>query len=263
MDPLALARTFSVDGYRYYFLRDVQFGADGSISLERMLQVYNADLANSWGNLCSRVLNMTAKYLGSTTPSLWEKTTTRLTEEMGNPLAALVSGAAGHRVSEQDAGQEVLEQEATRKDLQARYAAAFAAQDYSGALAVAMELVDAANLYVENSAPWALAKAAAIEAADAAEKGEDLTQAATPTQADRLAFVLYNLLESLRIAALLFAPVMPNSSAEVWRRLGLGSIAEIDDQAAACVWGGLPAGLTTTVGAPLFMRLTEDDIDLA
>ena len=53
---------FGVDAYRYYFMSDVQFGADGSISMERMVQVYNADLANTWGNLCSRVFNMTKKY---------------------------------------------------------------------------------------------------------------------------------------------------------------------------------------------------------
>jgi methionyl-tRNA synthetase len=241
MDPLALAKTFSVDGYRYYFLSDVQFGSDGSVSLERMLQVYNADLANSWGNLCSRALNMTAKYLGATTPDLWDKTVRRLTEERGNPLSTLVEGG-----------------------LQSRYAAAFAREDYSAALAVVMELVDAANLYIEQSAPWKLAKAAAAEAEEAAAQGEDPAElqeeAQAPTQADHLAFVLYNVLESMRIAALLFAPVMPESSAEVWRRLGLDGLLAVDDQAAVSLWGGLPAGLATTVGDPLFMRLSEDDL---
>jgi len=123
-----------------------------------------------------------------------------------------------------------------------------------------MELVDAANLYIEQSAPWTLAKAAAAEAEEAASRGEDLAEDKAPTQADRLAFVLYNVLESMRIIAVLFAPVMPESSAEVWRRLGLGDILAVDDQAAACAWGGLPADLATTVGEPLFMRLSEDDI---
>ena len=49
--PADLVKVFGVDAYRYYFMSDVQFGADGSISLERMVQVYNADLANTWGNL--------------------------------------------------------------------------------------------------------------------------------------------------------------------------------------------------------------------
>ncbi|MDR2035102.1 MAG: methionine--tRNA ligase [Coriobacteriales bacterium] len=237
MDPFALIDTFSTDGYRYYFLRDVQFGTDGAISLERMLQVYNADLANSWGNLCSRALNMTAKYLGGKTPELWEKTTKRLTEEMGNPLAKLVADG-----------------------LQSRYAACFSAKNYSGAMDVVMQLVDAANLYIEQSAPWALAKAALVEAEEAEARGEDLAEATAPTQADRLAFVLSNVLESMRIIAVLFAPVMPATSAEVWRRLGLGDVLAVDDQESVCIWGGLPAGLETTVGEPLFMRLTEDDL---
>ena len=54
--------------YRYYFMSDVQFGHDGSISMERMVQVYNADLANTWGNLVSRVTNMTAKYFEGRVP---------------------------------------------------------------------------------------------------------------------------------------------------------------------------------------------------
>lgn len=237
MDPLALAQIFSVDGYRYFFLRDVQFGSDGSISLERMLQVYNADLANSWGNLCSRALNMTAKYLNGKTPELWQKTTDSLAKEMGNPLAKLVE-----------------------EGLQSRYAAAFSAVDYSGALSVALELVDAANLYIEQSAPWSLAKAAAAEAEEYALQNKDVREATAPTQEDRLAFVLYNVLESMRIAALLFAPVMPESSAEVWRRLGLGALDSVDNQAEACAWGGLAPHLSTSIGEPLFMRLTEEDL---
>ncbi|MCL2826480.1 MAG: methionine--tRNA ligase, partial [Eggerthellaceae bacterium] len=67
--PEDMVRVFGVDAYRYYFMSDVQFGHDGSISLERMVQVYNADLANTWGNLCSRVFNMTEKYFGGLVPA--------------------------------------------------------------------------------------------------------------------------------------------------------------------------------------------------
>ncbi|GHT79602.1 methionine--tRNA ligase [Actinomycetota bacterium] len=256
MSPADLVDIFGVDAYRYYFLSDVQFGSDGSISLERMLQVYNADLANSWGNLCSRALNMTAKYLDGQTPDLWEKTVVRLTAELGNPLAELVNGSVNPTNQQPPS-------------LHSRYAAAFESVDYSGAMAVVQELVSAANLYIENSAPWTLAKAAAAEAredteaAEAAAEDEGATTAlAAPTAADRLAFVLYNILESIRIAALLFAPVMPNTSAEVWRRLGLGDIAAVQDQVVAAAWGGLPANLQTTVGEPLFMRLTEDELGI-
>jgi methionyl-tRNA synthetase len=264
MAPLELAQLFTVDGYRYYFLSDVQFGADGSISLARMLQVYNSDLANSWGNLCSRVFNMTDKYLGGEVPDLWPKTTAALTREMGNPLAELAGG------------------------LYERYIQAMENIDYTGALTAVLELVQRANLYLEESAPWQLAKAAAREAEEAATEaasadaaGDAAAEAASgtatasadaantspdpalsPTEADRLAFVLYNTLEAIRIAALYFAPVMPLSSTEVWRRLGLGDPLAVRELAEVATWGGLPAGNRVEIGEPLFPRLKAEDIGL-
>ncbi len=84
LKPADLCRVFGVDAYRYYFMSDVQFGADGSISMERMVQVYNADLANTWGNLCSRVFNMTKKYFDGQVP---EVPAEMLAKE--NPLRAI------------------------------------------------------------------------------------------------------------------------------------------------------------------------------
>jgi methionyl-tRNA synthetase len=237
MSPMELSKIFTVDGYRYYFLSDVQFGSDGSISLERMVQVYNADLANTWGNLCSRVLNMTTKYLDGVVPELWPKTTAALRNALGNPLADVVEGG-----------------------LYPRYAQCMNAIDYSGALSAALELAARANLYVEESAPWALAKAAQVEAAEYAERGESLDDATAPTAADHLAFVLYNLLETIRILALYLAPVMPESSSEVYRRLGLADIFATTDLADATRWGGLAAGLVVTVGEPLFPRLDVEEL---
>jgi methionyl-tRNA synthetase len=263
MTPEELTRIFGVDAYRYYFLSDVQFGADGSISLERMAQVYNADLANSWGNLCSRVFNMTNKYLGGEVPELWAQTTAWLTRDMGNPLAEASEG------------------------LYQRFAGAMNEINYSGALGAVMELCNRANLYVEESAPWSLAKAAEAEggaegAADAGANGEAAAAAAAgangdaaaaaaapgadadakqPTQLDRLRFVLYNSLEAIRLMALLFAPVMPATSTEVWRRLGLGDPLAVTALAEECQWGLLPAGNRIEIGSPLFPRLSDDDLN--
>ncbi|MCL2632601.1 MAG: methionine--tRNA ligase [Coriobacteriia bacterium] len=238
MAPLALADLFSVDGYRYFFLADIQFGADSSISLQRMLQVYNADLANSWGNLCSRVFNMTDRYLGAEVPEIWPKTVAALTKEMGNPLA------------EQAAG------------LYATFIANIEQKNFQSAFKSVLDLVDSANLYLENSAPWALAKEAEAETAEAEAAGISLDDATAPTANDRLAFVLYNTLEAIRIAALFFAPVMPNTSGEVWRRLSLPDVNTVTDLAAAAAWGGLPAKNHVTIGDPLFPRLAEEDLDL-
>lgn len=211
LSPEDLIQVFGVDAYRYYFVSDVQFGHDGSISLERMVQVYNADLANTWGNLCSRVFNMTQKYFSGKVPSVKDLA-------KANPLRALSD------------------------ELYARYDAALTNVDFSEAAAAVQELAARVNLYVEESAPWNLAK--------------------RPEAADELAEVIYHSLEAIRIIALYLAPFMPLTSAEVFRRLGLGAITDITDIEAQTQWGGLSAGNTVETGDPLFPRLDIDGIDL-
>ncbi|WP_305118053.1 class I tRNA ligase family protein, partial [uncultured Adlercreutzia sp.] len=197
------------DAYRYYFMSDVQFGHDGAISMERMVQVYNADLANTWGNLVSRVTNMTTKYFEG-------------------------------RVPEAPAGAEENPLREIADELYAEYDGCMAQVDFTGAAAAVQKLASRVNLYVEESAPWALAK--------------------DPEKADELAAVLYNCLEAIRIIALYMAPFMPNTSADVFGRLGLGSIAEVTDIEAATTWGQLPAGNAVEIGEPLFPRLDVDNL---
>jgi len=218
--PAALIERFGVDGYRYYFLRDVSFGTDGSISDEAMVQRYNGDLANDWGNLCSRLFNMVHKYCGGVVP---------------DPSVCADTGE-GAELREIAAG------------LYARVDAAFEALDYAGALEAIWDLVKAANRYLENSAPWTLAKA---------EEGS--------AERARLAAVLYGALEAVRIVALFAAPVLPLTSSEVLCRLGLpaldcSSTAALGDTAPLeqlTAWGGLPAGSPFTIGEPLFPRLDQ------
>ena len=207
--PADLVRVFGVDAYRYYFMSDVQFGHDGSISMERMVQVYNADLANTWGNLVSRVTNMTTKYFEG-------------------------------RVPEMPAGSEDNPLREIADTLYAEYDACMAEVDFTGAAAAVQKLASRVNLYVEESAPWTLAK--------------------DPARADELAAVIYNCLEAIRIIALYMAPFMPNTSAEVFRRLGLGEIADTTDIQEATAWGQLPASVAVEVGDPLFPRLDVDNL---
>ncbi|MBE6470875.1 MAG: methionine--tRNA ligase [Coriobacteriaceae bacterium] len=209
--PSDLVNIFGVDAYRYYFMSDVQFGHDGNISMERMVQVYNADLANTWGNLCSRVFNMTKKYFARQVPAAKP-------DAAANPLKPIADG------------------------LYAKFDACMENVDFTGAAAAVQELAGAVNHYVEDSAPWNLAKDEA--------------------KADELAAVIYNALESIRIIALFMAPLMPNTSAEVFRRLGLGDIDEIVDIESAAAWGQLPAGNPVEIGDPLFPRLDVDAINL-
>ena len=211
MAPADLVGKFGVDAYRYYFLRDVQFGADGSISMESMIQRYNGDLANDWGNLCSRLFNMAEKYVGGLAPSLPDATLESEADAGIKSRAAALPGA---------------------------YAEAMKSLDYAGALEAAWELVKDVNRYIETEAPWNLAKS-----------GED----------ERLSDVLAIALEAVRISALFTAPVMPRTSAEVWRRLGLGDILEVRDLDAAAAWGGLVPGSPVVKGDPLFPRIYDEE----
>ena len=227
LSPQDMVRVFGVDAYRYYFMSDVQFGHDGSISMERMVQVYNNELANTWGNLVNRVFNMTKKYFGSIVPA----------------------------VSAEHAGGPMLESNPLRDisdGLYAEFDRCMTEVDFTGAVAAVQKLAQAANLYVDEMAPWALAKTAKSEEASEQERTDAGAQ---------LAAVMFNLLEAIRIIALYLAPLAPNTSAEVWRRLGLGAPTDVTDIEAATAWAQLPVGNKVEVGDPLFPRLDVDELD--
>lgn len=210
--PADLVKIFGVDAYRYYFMSDVQFGYDGNISIERMVQVYNADLANTWGNLCSRVFNMTGKYFDGRVPE---------------PPA----GAAQNPLHE------------LAQTLYTEYNAAMEKLDFMSATTVVQRLASRVNLYVEDLAPWNLAK--------------------SEEQYPGLCAVIYNALEACRIIALFMAPFMPQTSREVFRRLSLGDISTITDIEGEARWGQLPVGNVVDKGEPLFPRLDVDSLELA
>lgn len=204
--PQDVIDMLGVEGYRYYFMTDVVPGTDGAISFDRMEQVYNADLANSWGNLISRSLNMSGKYFDGCAPAK-----SASFDAFDNPLAKIADGLAE------------------------RYMAKMDVLDYGGAKDEVMELIHAANHYIEDSEPWALAKDEA--------------------KADELAFVIYNLLEAIRIAAHLLMPLMPQTSTEALRRLSCEDEAASDDLKGICAWGLLAGGQPVEKGEPLFPRL--------
>lgn len=203
--PQEVIDYLGVDGYRYYFMADVKPGSDEAISWEHMEQVYNADLANSWGNLVSRTLNMSVKYFEGKTPAL----STPLDEQQ-NPLSTLA-------------------QEVTPATLDAYEHLAF-----DEALSQVMRLIHRANLYIEESEPWNLAK--------------------DPAQAEALANVIATLLEAIRLSAHLLSPVMPNTSQEVLRRMSCEADLPFSE---ACVWGLLGEQVPVEKGDALFPRLEK------
>jgi methionyl-tRNA synthetase len=204
--PFELVDHFGVDAYRYYFLREIQFGQDGNFSWESMVERYNADLANGLGNLASRVLAMLASNFDGEVPDAnepWE----------AGKLPALVEDAAG------------------------RYDRAMQDVLLSQALAAVWEVVDEANRYLVERAPWALA-------GDPDRRGE-------------LASVLYAAAEVLRILAILCWPVMPGASSRLWGQLGLADSPEGQRLPEAASWGRLRPGVRTSRGDALFPRLSS------
>lgn len=209
LKPKDIVDIFGVDFYRYYFLSDVNFGADGSISMEHMVQVYNSDLANTYGNLVSRALNMTKKYFDSVVPS-------PSVDSSNNPLAEIA------------------------KDLPEKVEASLDNLDFSGAVEAINVLTHRANLYIEETEPWNIAKDVNRE--------------------QELKDVIYNILEAIRIVAKLYACFMPNTSEDVVRRLGV--LNDFSDFSSALHWGGLTPGNKIEVGEPLFPRLDIEKINL-
>ncbi len=126
--PFFLADQIGVDAYRYHFLADIQFGQDGSFSLESMLARYNADLANGLGNLTSRVLAMLESYFEGEVPD----------------------GS--------DAPDEYAALQADAERLVETYRAALDDLQLTAAVSAATELVSQANRYLVDKAPWNLAK---------------------------------------------------------------------------------------------------------
>ncbi len=203
--PRQLMETFGVDGYRYHFLRDVSFGPDGNFSWEGMVDRYNADLANDLGNLANRVLNMVERYRAGSVPAVAGS------EESDQKLRAAASGAL-----------EAL--------------GGFRRFAFNDALLEVWRLFGAANAYVEENAPWALAK--------------------DPDRAGRLDEVLNALLESLRVGAILISPVMPNAAGRLWGQLGLEGRPDTAPYTKTAVFGVFPE-LTVRRGDPLFPRIEE------
>ena len=202
-DPVTYEKTFGPDVLRYFVMREVVYGLDGDFSEERLIERYNADLANDLGNFTSRVLTMAQRYLGG----------------------------------------EIRESPSTQDEADARLAAAFAELDervgalvddlaMNRALETLWQALDAANKYIAATAPFTLAK--------------------DPAQMSRVAQILTNAMEGLRVVASILEPFMPVTAGKIFAMLN------VDAEMAGKPYGeGLKPGDRVNAPVALFPRIEK------
>lgn len=206
VDPFVLGNRYGADAIRYHIMREMALGADSSFSNEIMINRINSDLANGLGNLVSRTVAMVEKYFAGTLPA------DRESGEFDDDLIA------------------------TATELRAKVDDFMDKTQLNNALAEIFKVVSRANKYIDETAPWVIAK--------------------DPEKQARLATVLYNLLETIRIVSTLLSAFMPTTMPDALNQIGACEKCATYENAAT--FGVLPVDVTVHKGNSLFPRIDVD-----
>lgn len=201
-----LVKLIGVDAVRYYLLSEMPYVSDGSITYETVFERYNSDLANTLGNLVNRTVAMSNKYFDGQVMSPTAQ----------EPLDEQLKDAALAAVENVD-------------KLLSKYRV-------SDALEAILSLARRSNKYIDETAPWVLAK------------DED--------KKERLGTVLYNLLESIRFIAILVSPFMPETAEKIFKQINT----QVTSYDSLKEFGGLKAGEKVGTAEPLFSRLDSEKL---
>ncbi|NIO15700.1 MAG: methionine--tRNA ligase [Deltaproteobacteria bacterium] len=205
VDPYDVAEKYGVDQVRYFLFREVPFGLDGDFSHGAMVHRINSDLANDFGNLLNRTLNMLSRYLAGRVPA------------RGN-LTKREQALAG-----------------TIRDAVAAIEGQMENLEFHKALASIWDIVGAANKYIDDTAPWSLAK--------------------DPEKRERLGTVLYAVLETVRIVTILASPFTPVTAEKIWQILGQKGPVESSRIPESTEFGLLEEGIIVPDRAIVFPRI--------
>lgn len=210
VDPFVLGERYGADAIRYHILREMALGADSSFSNEIMINRINSDLANGFGNLVSRTVAMVEKYFGGTLPT--ERESGEFDDDLIETATALKSSVDDFMDKTQ----------------------------LNNVLAEIFKVVSRANKYIDETAPWVIAK--------------------NETKKARLATVLYNLLETIRITSTLLSAFMPTTMPKALEQIGACEKCATYENADK--FGVLPLDVTVKKGEALFPRIdVEKEIE--
>lgn len=211
VDPIGLIEEFGADAIRYFLLREINLGQDGNFSRDALIQRINSDLANDLGNLLHRTLNMVGKFQQGVVlaPEGRSEIDASLIEDAMSTVKTFADDMNNMKISH--------------------------------AIKAVWAFISRANKYIDETAPWALAK-------DESKKQE-------------LANTMYNLVEALRVISGLIYPYMPTTAGKLWQQLNLPGTIEELRLADIEKWGGTPANMPIGQAQQLFPRIEVKKVE--